>query len=113
MAIYGFSLCWHAPVPKGTHLNTIYWLHSLKCDIYGLFSAIKWPFMELYTKYMVNIVIAYDALVVRGVTVKILYLWDEKSRIRETPNVSTDADSRTDSNLKRLRDLSHFFLVVS
>ena len=51
---------------------------ELKCDIFGLFSAIKWPFMEFYTKHMANIVIAYDALVVRGVTVKILYLWDVK-----------------------------------
>ena len=30
----------------------------------------------------------------------------EKSRIRETPTLSTDADSRTDTNMKRLRDLS-------
>ena len=30
----------------------------------------------------------------------------KKSRIRETPTLSTDADSRTDTNLKRLRDLS-------
>ena len=30
----------------------------------------------------------------------------EKFRIRETPTLSTDADSRTDTNLKRLRDLS-------
>ena len=30
----------------------------------------------------------------------------EKSRIRETPTLSTDADSRKDTNLKRLRDLS-------
>ena len=51
---------------------------ELKCDIYGLCSAIKWPFMAIYTKYMANIVIAYDALVVRGDTVKILYMWDEK-----------------------------------
>ena len=29
-----------------------------------------------------------------------------KSRIRETPTLSTDADSRTDTNLKRSRDLS-------
>ena len=29
----------------------------------------------------------------------------KKSRIRETPTLSTDADSRTDTNLKRLRDL--------
>ena len=34
--------------------------------------------MAIYTKYMANIVIAYDALVVRGVTVKMLYMWDEK-----------------------------------
>ena len=53
---------------------------ELKCDIYGLCSAIKWPFMAIYTKYMANIVIAYDALVVRGDTVKILYMWDEKSK---------------------------------
>ena len=31
---------------------------------------------------------------------------EEKSTIRETPTLSTDADSRTDTNLKRLRDLS-------
>ena len=30
----------------------------------------------------------------------------KKSRIRETPTLSTDADSRTDTNLKRLRDSS-------
>ena len=30
----------------------------------------------------------------------------EKSRIREKPNLLTDADSRTDTNLKRLCDLS-------
>ena len=40
----------------------------------------------------------------------ILYLLEKilqekkKSRIRETPTLSTDADSRTDTNLKRLRD---------
>ena len=31
---------------------------------------------------------------------------EEKSRIRETPTLSTDAYSRTDTNLKKLRDLS-------
>ena len=30
----------------------------------------------------------------------------QKSRIRETPTLSTDANRRTDTNLKRLRDLS-------
>ena len=30
----------------------------------------------------------------------------QKSRIRETKNLSTDADSRTDTILERLRDLS-------
>ena len=30
----------------------------------------------------------------------------KKSRPRETPTLSTDADSKTDTNLKRLRDLS-------
>ena len=30
----------------------------------------------------------------------------KKSRIRETPTLSTDADNRTDTNLKRLHDLS-------
>ena len=30
----------------------------------------------------------------------------KKSRIRETKNLSTDADSRTNTNLKWLRDLS-------
>ena len=32
----------------------------------------------------------------------------EKSHIRETPTLSTDADSRVNTNLKRLRDLSFF-----
>ena len=31
-----------------------------------------------------------------------------KSRIRETPTLSTNADSRTDTNLKRSLDLSFF-----
>ena len=30
----------------------------------------------------------------------------KKYRIRETPTLSTDADRRTDTNLKRLSDLS-------
>ena len=30
---------------------------------------------------------------------------NKKSWIRETPTLSTDADSRIDTNLKRLRDL--------
>ena len=34
----------------------------------------------------------------------------KKSRIRETKNLSTDADSRTNTTLERLRDLS-FFLI--
>ena len=33
----------------------------------------------------------------------------KKSRIRKTPTFSTDADSRTKTNLKRLCDLSFFF----
>ena len=36
----------------------------------------------------------------------LLLMLDEKSRIRETKNLSTDADSRTGTILKRLRDLS-------
>ena len=38
----------------------------------------------------------------------------KKSRIRETPTLSTDADSRTNTNLKRFRDLSIyiFFLLL-
>ena len=39
-----------------------------------------------------------------------MYVDIKKSRIRGTPTLSTDADSRTDTNLKRLRDLSNFFL---
>ena len=31
---------------------------------------------------------------------------EKKSRIWETPTLSPDADSRTDTNLKRLRDVS-------
>ena len=41
-----------------------------------------------------------------------LVLIKKKSRIRETPTLSSDADSRTDTNLKRLRDLSIFFCCV-
>ena len=37
----------------------------------------------------------------------------EKSRIRETKNLSTDADSRTNKILERLRDLSIYFLFFS
>ena len=36
----------------------------------------------------------------------------KKSRIRETSNLSTDADRRTDTNLKRLRDLSLFLIFL-
>ena len=36
----------------------------------------------------------------------------KKSRIRETPTLSTDADSRTDTNLKRLHDLFNFFIYI-
>ena len=32
-------------------------------------------------------------------------MYKKKSRIRETPTLSTDADSRTDTILERLRDL--------
>ena len=35
--------------------------------------------------------------------------WRKKSSIRETPTLSTDADSRTDTNLKRFHDLSFFY----
>ena len=36
---------------------------------------------------------------------------NKKSCIRETPTLSTDADSRTNTNLKRFRDLSIFFFL--
>ena len=35
----------------------------------------------------------------------------KKFRMRETPTLLTDADSRTDSNLKRVRGVSHFFML--
>ena len=35
-----------------------------------------------------------------------IYSIDKKSRIRETKNLSTDADRRTDTILEKLRDLS-------
>ena len=35
----------------------------------------------------------------------------KKSRIQETKNLSTDADSMTDTILERFRDLSHFNLL--
>ena len=34
----------------------------------------------------------------------------KKSRIRETPTLSTDGDSRTDTNFEKLRDLFIYFL---
>ena len=37
----------------------------------------------------------------------------KKSRIRETKNLSTDADSRTDTILERLRDLSKTKYIYS
>ena len=37
------------------------------------------------------------------------YNQEKKSRIREPPTLSTDANSRTDTNLKRLCVLSIFF----
>ena len=39
------------------------------------------------------------------------WTWNKKSRIQETPTLLTDADSRTDTNLKRKR-LSFFFLSL-
>ena len=47
-----------------------------------------------------------DANANANVNTKNIY---KKSRIRETPTLSTDADNRTDTNLKRLHDLSFFF----
>ena len=41
------------------------------------------------------------------------HFFRENSGIRETPTVLTDADSRTDTNLKRLHDLSFFFNAVN
>ena len=40
-----------------------------------------------------------------GIEMQFRQLSKIKSRIRETPTISTNADSRTDTNLKRLRDL--------
>ena len=48
-------------------------------------------------------------IISRFITPQIIY-FNKKSRIREISTLSTDADSRTDTNLKRLRDLSYFFL---
>ena len=42
----------------------------------------------------------------RGRTTLIHQFIHNKSRIRETSNLSTDADRRTDTILERLRDLS-------
>ena len=40
-----------------------------------------------------------------GILIKKMPRKTKKSRIRETPTLSTDADRRTDTNWKRLRDL--------
>ena len=37
---------------------------------------------------------------------------EEKSRIPETKNLSTDADSRTDTVLEKLRDFMFFFVKM-
>ena len=61
------------------------------------------------TFYTQEFVIVYDNYSKKQIVRQFTYhVWLdlEKSRIRETPTLSTDADSRTDTNLKRLRDLS-------
>ena len=57
-------------------------------------------------------VIAYDpSLMGEGINIQqTLVIIKKKYRIRETPTLSTDADNRTDTNLKRLHDLSFFFI---
>ena len=45
-------------------------------------------------------------LMYRHIFASVLVKYKQKSRIRETSNLSTDADRRTDTILKRLRDLS-------
>ena len=42
-----------------------------------------------------------------------MQLQQQKSRIRDTKNLSTDADSRTDTILERLRDLPIFLFFLS
>ena len=42
----------------------------------------------------------------------IILLLQKKSCIRETPTLLTDAERRTDTKLKRLRDLSFFLNAV-
>ena len=37
----------------------------------------------------------------------------KKSRIRETPTLSTNMDSRTNTNLERLRDLYIYIFFIS
>ena len=44
----------------------------------------------------------------RPIRDKYMHIVKIKSRIRERATLSTDADSRTDTNLKRLLDLSKF-----
>ena len=51
----------------------------------------------------------YNQLIYASYTIEKVRIYDslqKKSRIRETKNLSTDADSRTDTILERLRDSS-------
>ena len=60
-------------------------------------------FQDLYMKYLKNSTIRTRLAFQKSVLER---FGEKKSRIRETSNLSTDADRRTDTILERLRDLS-------
>ena len=68
--------------------------------------------MDLVTKKVskaLQVTPKYLALSVQGAVMHSFLSvnpWCKKSRIRETLNLSTDADRRSDTILERLRDLS-------
>ena len=45
-------------------------------------------------------------------TLRTKQMLNKNSRTRETKNLLTDADSRTNTMLERLRDLSQFFYLI-
>ena len=59
---------------------------AINCRYYPVIGK-YWHIAHIYVKFMVTSIL-------------------KKSRIWETKNLSTDADSRTDTILERLRDLS-------
>ena len=94
--------------PLVTVLNQCYFKIALICQIPFLYCNIKSKEV-LYIFYLILTNWTF-------LKSNFGYFWlangKKKSRIRETPTLSTDADSRTDTNLKTSRDLSHYICFL-